>query len=129
MKYTLEEFDFRDDCLMVELDISYSVCPGDPGCRYDRDGGGYPPTAPVVEDVQFRVLSAEGAERTYAGEDLVAIQQAVDAHYDNDGKFRDRVDECCFEEAGERDSEDPNAYERWRDDRDERRERLSQIVD
>lgn len=64
----------------------------------------------------FTVKKAEGAERDYTGPELIAIQAAVDQHYEKDAKFRDAIQTRCFENAGDRDDDDGDAkYEAWRE--------------
>lgn len=55
LNYTLEPdddlFDLEDKPLVTSLDfvIDYSYTPGDPGCRYTRNGDGWPPSGPEVD--------------------------------------------------------------------------------
>lgn len=41
--------------LSVEGTVEYTVTPGDPGCRYTRNGDGWPPTPPEVEFYNERI--------------------------------------------------------------------------
>lgn len=98
---TLEEFPFRGefgpDLITVEVSVSYSISPYDPGCRYTRNGDGWPPSDGEVEDVTLTVKAAcsydeEGAALRF-GSTLCEVQAEVNRRYEEDEAWRDSIDE------------------------------------
>lgn len=135
--YTLEEFpftgEFGPDLITVEVSIAYSISPYDLGCRYTSNGDGWPPSGGEVEDVEFTVKSAVsydemGEELRFSQAEFPAIVKAINEHFDADEKFRNRIDELCIEDAGDRASDDDGdaRYEAARDRRNELRHEAGQ---
>jgi hypothetical protein len=56
------QYEFEGDLVLSVIfhgDSDYHWTPGDPGCRYTRNGDGWPPTDPEVEFFNHRVTELE----------------------------------------------------------------------
>ena len=127
---TIEEFEFGADLLDLEINIAFTVIPGEPEVRYLRNGDpGYPASPAELDGVTLTVESAtaydeDGNDRTPTPQELLAIQVELNRRYHAKGndKLRDAIDQRCFDDAAEQDDgPDPDdARDAWLDRRDER---------
>ena len=79
------------------LDCHYT--PGDPGCRYTRNGDGWPPTGPEVEFTAIATMLTleDGSEREPTPEEAKTAQDWLENH----GASIDRIYEAVCEEVAE----------------------------
>lgn len=110
------EFDWQGDCLQIEAMIEYAIDEYDPGVRYDRDGGGCPPSGGGVYPGWINVKSAIGDDDHGRSEGVTVrerfvIQKEINRLIDLPGKnpLRDSIQSAC----------DTDAYDRWDRHRDD----------
>jgi hypothetical protein len=58
-------------------DSDYTITPGDPGCRYTRNGDGWPPSPAEVEFYNHRVLEIELTFTSPNGKEQIGLTLPV----------------------------------------------------
>lgn len=82
----------------LEYEISFTYTPGDPGCRYTKNGDGWPPSGPEV-DWSADLLNISADDRDGRP---TTIENDTASHWleesDEAEELRDKVHEACLEQ-------------------------------
>jgi len=85
----------------IDYNLDYSWSPGDPGCRYTKNGDGWPPTGPEVEWFPKCVLLTleSGEERKPTAEEAKQAEDWLENYASYGSKTDDRIYELICEEV------------------------------
>ncbi len=130
IEYTLEEFEWQGCLLDLSLHVDFSLEPYDPGVHTFRNGDpGYPPSGGGIDSLDATIQSVKMTNDVDGNaqpkwqptpEELVDITKQFQTELDGPGHLKDRIEEACFEHAGNQ--SDADGWDDCDDRCDERRE-------
>ena len=85
----------------LTYDVKYTVTPGDPGCRYTKNGDGWPPSGPEIEwQATLTKLEGDGIDRVPTDVEAATAKWWLEESDDGE-EVHDSLQEFCFERASE----------------------------